>query len=111
MADQIVGSPLASIFGDCRHLNVQATTAVYTIADPRNPLQMIYAFHASARCQVCGVPFRFLGDNQLAPANPLEALEGKRGAWVSHAGDEVACMLAPFDVDNSLSFTPAVGRA
>lgn len=96
--------------GGCEHPSITLTGRVVTYHDPSTPLAIAYTALFSAVCQDCGVHFRFLGDTALPPMNIEDAKQSRR-PWVSHAMDELGCMIAPIEPGEVLAGVAVAGRA
>lgn len=102
---------LPTIYNICVHPRLTPDASTYALIDPDHPGQFIYAVHVRVFCPDCEARFRFLGNNALAPATAKQAQEDRRGAWVSGAADELACMIAPMEPGDSLSDMEVQGTA
>jgi hypothetical protein len=97
--------------GKCQHLNLSPQSAAYVLENPDAPGAWLYSVHLAVTCADCGVKFRFLGDNALAPGSLQEAQRGRLGAFVTATLDELGCMIAPIEPSGGLSEMAVSGRA
>lgn len=97
-------------FNGCEHPSINLGGTVRSYHDPSTDLGIAYAAYFTAHCPDCGVKFRFLGDNGLAPLNITEAQQSRR-AWVSGTQDELGVMISPIEPGEVLGGVPVAGRA
>lgn len=96
----------------CPHHTLTPTSAAYVLENPEAPGAWLYSVHLAVNCADCGVRFRFLGDNRLAPESVMEAQRSRVGAFVSATLDELGCMISPIEPGSAPLATAAVaGRA
>jgi hypothetical protein len=97
----------------CPHHTLTPQSAAYVLENPDAPGAWLYSVHLAVTCADCGVRFRFLGDNPLAPVTVMEAQSRRLGAFVTVTLDELGCMIAPIENEPSggLASIAVAGRA
>ena len=90
----------------CKHTRLTPNAACWQLEDPETGA-LYYTLHVQVYCPDCHTHFRFAGHNSPVPANIQAAIETNTGAWVSTAGDELACRVTPFEPGHGILNAPA----